>query len=115
MEIWANEECTERPIVGNEYAKVYVQINADIQEQCPNLTYQKAQDNYIEFATCRTTAQQGEQIADVLHGYWINERYAQWDGETLQIPQGVYEYTQYEGETQTWFNDYSYSFGRVIV
>lgn len=31
FEVYANQECTERPQVGQSYARLYVKVNADLQ------------------------------------------------------------------------------------
>lgn len=90
IEIWANEECTIRPIAGNIYPKLYVQINKDIEPQCPIPSYLSSQ-NGITYDICGDDELEGEEIFMTFSIDWtllVIESY--YEGVDLSLKKGVY-------------------------
>lgn len=62
FEVWANEDCTERPIIGTEYSELFLQVNEELYEQCPTPEY--ASDMYgVIYLTCSEEIPYGTELS----------------------------------------------------
>lgn len=113
FEVWANEACTQRPVVGNEYTELYLQVNAELHEQCPTPEY--ANDlTALTYFTCPSDYEQGDPVDISFGPDWHKTVQESWySGDPLGIPIGVYAVRS--GEPAFFTADLKISFGPTLA
>lgn len=90
FEVWTNEACTERPVIGNTYTELYLQVNAELHEQCPTPAY--ANDYHgVQYLTCPAELE-GRDYIDLFvfadYHYPVDKPYT--PGMDITLETGVY-------------------------